>query len=42
MANPFVSPIKSIGANSVFFPITHTKRAKKHMRELEIKNFSSD
>jgi hypothetical protein len=29
-----------VGANSVFFPITHTARAKKHMRDLSPKNFS--
>ncbi|MCL4419368.1 hypothetical protein M1146_04675 [Patescibacteria group bacterium] len=30
----------SVGANSVYFPIMHTERAKTHMRKLRIKNFS--
>jgi hypothetical protein len=29
-----------VGANSVYFPITYTERAKKHMRKLKMKNFS--
>ncbi|MDO8657791.1 MAG: hypothetical protein Q7K55_03560 [Candidatus Levybacteria bacterium] len=29
-----------VGANSIYFPITHTERAKKNMRKLKIKNFS--
>lgn len=29
-----------VGANSVYFPITYTERAKRHMRKLKIKKFS--
>ena len=29
-----------VGANSVYFPITYTKRAKNNMRKLKMKNFS--
>ncbi|MBI3385232.1 hypothetical protein HY030_03525 [Candidatus Gottesmanbacteria bacterium] len=29
-----------VGANSVYFPLTYTERAKKHMREFKVKNFS--
>lgn len=29
-----------VGANSVYFPITHTERAKKHMRKMKINNYS--
>lgn len=29
-----------IGANSVYFPITYTERAKKNMRQLKIRNYS--
>lgn len=29
-----------VGANSVYFPITYTERAKRHMRKFNIKNFS--
>lgn len=29
-----------VGANSVYFPITHTQRSKKHMREIKITNYS--
>lgn len=29
-----------VGANSIYFPITYTQRAKKHMREFKPKKFS--
>jgi hypothetical protein len=29
-----------VGANSIYFPIAHTERLKKHMREMKISNFS--
>lgn len=29
-----------VGANSVYFPITYTERAKRNIREIKIKNFS--
>lgn len=29
-----------VGANSIYFPITYTERARRHMRKLKMKNFS--
>lgn len=29
-----------VGANSVYFPMTHTSRAKKHMRKMKINHYS--
>lgn len=29
-----------VGANSVYFPITYTERAKRYMRKMKMKNFS--